>query len=393
MSFAFLLALIFALYFATTLLLLLGTFVSTSRERSPQKDTPSVSVLIAARNEELRIRTCIESLLQSEYSREKFEILIIDDRSTDRTLEIAREYERLHSNVRAIPVTKMLAGMSGKASTICQGIDHARGELMLVTDADCIVQPGWMAAMARHFESSVGLVGGFTLLSPISSVKHLLNAGFKDRQAAKVQTLDWMYLLTVGVGAAGLGKPVSILGNNFGFRRKAYDQVGGYRAMGFSIIEDFALMQKLLKETDWQVKFPLDHQTCIFSFPPSTWKQFLDQRRRWAAGGKEVGFFAKYLMILAFARHLAIILSGMVSWQLFLAGIASTFIVDFAMLLHAGIALKRRDLLKHFFLFELYYFVHSFAFAPTVALPTTVHWKGINYRMGVSGKIRRVDER
>jgi len=251
--------------------------------------------------------------------------------------------------------------------------------------------PTSMPAMVSHFAPDVGLVGGFTLLSPFETVA--LPPGYTGTLPAKVQTLDWMYLLTVGSGAAGLGKPVSILGNNFGFRRQAYEEVGGYSNMGFTIIEDFALMRKVRQQTRWRVQFPLDANTAIFSFPPDGWREFLDQRRRWAAGGKEVGLFAKYLMILAFLTILGIISTGFFSFKLMAIGLASKWLSDLLLLWRCAHALRRKTLLKYFLFFEVYVFLYSFAFAPTVLLPATVHWKGVRYRWDARGRIKSVGEK
>ena len=383
---------IFVLYIITSLFLFFGTyFLSSNLERikSPPNNLPTISVLIAARNEEKRLPGCLDALLNSDYPREKFELIIIDDRSKDRTLEIVQNYSRKYTNIKVVVITKRIPNMSGKASSICQGIEHSRGEIILITDADCIVQEQWLKKMVECFESGIGLVGGFTLLSPARSVN---NIKIKNSLLAKVQTLDWMYLLTVGAGAAGWGVPVSILGNNFGFRRKVYDEVGGYLAIGFSIIEDFALMHKIKQSTRWKVRISLDSQTSVFSFPPTSWREFIDQRRRWAAGGKEVGFFAKYLMILAFLCHLAILLAGLSSWKMLVVGLVCKLAVDFALLWRSSRALKFFKILRVFPLFELYYFAYSFLFAPTVAFPATVHWKGVHYRWGLKGKIKKIDE-
>ena len=389
-------AVVFILYLVTSLLLLYG--LRCSHRLHPNlvrndRELPLISVLIAARNEEKRISGCIAALLQSDYPVDRFEIIIIDDRSQDGTLPIAQAYARNHANVRVVSLHQRLEGMSGKASALCQGIEHARGDIFLVTDADCLVPPSWMPAMVSHFLPEVGLVGGFTLLSPSQTNSLSSEIETQDGIFAKVQTLDWMYLLTAGAGAAGLGKPVSILGNNFGFRRAAYEQVGGYRAIGFTIIEDFALMQKIERETDWTVRFPLDRRTAIFSFPAESWRFFFDQRQRWAAGGKEVGLFAKYLMLTAFLMHITVPVAALFSPLLALCGLFSMLSADLLLLWRCASKLGRMDLLKHFLLFEIYFFTYSLVLAGTVALPATVHWKGVRYRWSWRGKVKSVEER
>jgi cellulose synthase/poly-beta-1,6-N-acetylglucosamine synthase-like glycosyltransferase len=372
-----------ALYIIASLALFCG-IVRQNYARTTHQ--PLVSVLIAARNEEERLPVCLESLLNSSYPAGKFEIIVIDDRSTDNTRLIAENFSRQNSHIRVIPIHQRLENLSGKASALCQGMQHARGEIILMTDADCRVPPNWMAQMASYFTPGVGLVGGFTLLS---------DGDKKASLFTNIQTLDWIYLLTIGAGAAGLGKPVSIIGNNFAFRRAAYEAVGGYQKIGFSIIEDFALMRAIDERTDWQIVFPLDPQLVIASEPAKTWREFYEQRQRWAAGGKEAGWLAKALMLAAFLGHLACFVAAFISITL----AASYFFIlagaDFLLLWQSTRRLAPRtagELLRIFPLFEIYYFLYSFFFAPTVLLPATVRWKGVQYHWNYRGKIKRVKE-
>jgi cellulose synthase/poly-beta-1,6-N-acetylglucosamine synthase-like glycosyltransferase len=368
------------LYVISSLIILYGNIRQRPTRVSQQ---PFVSVLIAARNEEQRLPHCLDSLLRSQYPANKFEILVIDDRSTDKTQSVVENFARQYPQIRVIPISHRLENMSGKASALCQGLVHARGEIILMTDADCQVPPSWIPQMVSYFAPKVGLVGGFTLLSPRDKTSSLF---------AKIQTLDWMYLLTIGAGAAGLGKPVSIIGNNFGFRRSAYEAVGGYEKLGFSIIEDFALMRAIHEQTHWQVIFPLDPQIAITTVPPSNWREFYEQRQRWAAGGKDVSLLAKWFMVIAFLGHLVCLTAFLISAKLAIACFAVLAGVDFLLISQSARMLGRRDLLAVFPLFEIYYFLYSFFFAPTVLLPATVRWKGVHYRWNLQGKIKQVKD-
>ncbi len=372
--------LITLLYVISSLILLYGILRQRLTRVSPQ---PFVSILIAARNEEQRLPHCLDSLLRSQYPAEKFEIIVIDDRSTDQTRNIAESFARQHPQVRVISISWRLENMSGKASALSQGISYARGEIILMTDADCQVPPSWIHQMVSYFAPNVGLVGGFTLLSSREKTNTLF---------AKIQTLDWMYLLAVGAGAAGLGKPVSIIGNNFAFRRAAYDAVGGYEMLGFSIIEDFALMRAIDEQTPLQVIFPLDPQIAITTEPATSWREFYEQRQRWAAGGKEVGLLAKWLMAIAFLAHLACLAAFLISAKLAIIFFTVLAGVDFLLISQSARKLGHSDLLAIFPLFEIYYFLYSFFFAPTVLLPATVRWKGVYYRWNLKGKIKQVKD-
>jgi len=348
--------------------------------------SPRVSILIAARNEAINLPHCLEALLANDYPSSLLEVLVIDDRSTDGTRRIAEDYARRFANLRVITLDRRLDGMSGKASAICQGMDHARGEIILITDADCIPSPRWVRSMVSGFTPETGMVGGFTTLSEPGRLSEGL--------FTHAQNLDWIYLLSVGAGAAGLGKPVSILGNNFGFRREVYDAVGGYRRLGFSIIEDCALMNAMLRQTQWRVRFLLMPGAAIHSQPPLSWRAFLDQRKRWAAGGKEVSGFGKLLLVTGFFRHVATIVALIFvkPVMLVIAGTAVALLADLFLLMHTTSRLRCREALRYFPFFQIYFFLYSFLFAPVVALPTTVRWKDVNYRWRFGQHVHKVDD-
>ena len=94
-------------------------------------NSPKVSILVPARDEELNLRPCLDSLLQQDYS--NFEILVLDDNSSDRTLEIIREYEAKHPRVRGYSGARLPPGWLGKHFACQQLSEHADGEYLLFT--------------------------------------------------------------------------------------------------------------------------------------------------------------------------------------------------------------------------------------------------------------------
>lgn len=344
---------------------------------------PKISILVALRNEEKTLRPCVESLLCLDYPEQAFEILLINDRSRDRTPEIIEELMESSPLIKTLHIQKAIEGLSGKANAITQGMEHCTGDLILVTDGDCRVPPGWAKAHAAYYTENVGLVGGVTLLDEKQDQTPLFG---------KIQSLDWAYLLSIGTGAIGFGLPLSVLGNNFSFRRKAYEKVGGYRNMGFTIIEDFALMKTLLKKTSWKVLYPIDPNMVVYSHPMPDLKKFYHQRKRWSAGGKEVGLYGKFLMFLSHFIHILLPVSFFLSNSPLvpLLGLLAISLADFCLLFHTTGLVGRRDLLKYFPLWEIFYFAYTIFFAPVLLFPTTVTWKDISYSWKLNWKLKKM---
>lgn len=372
----------FLCYLGTSLALLAGTFFASrppSLEEGNGTSRPFISILIAARNEEKKLPGCLASLLQSQYPRDRFEIIVVDDCSEDATFAVAQRFANAHTAVRVLTAGERLPGSSGKSSALAQGAAQARGELLLFTDADCLVPPTWLPSLAGSFDKATGLAGAFTLLCPPAWAFPFLQE-HHDTIFAKLQTLDWIYLLAIGAGAAGLGRPVSIIGNNFGVRREAYEQIGGHARLGFSIVEDFALMRKIADMHNWRVHFFMNAKNAIFSHPAKTWREFLEQRRRWTAGGREFGGFAKYLMWLALGGHLAVAAAAFHSLPLFALGLGAMLAMDFLLLWRATAALQCQSLLKYFIPFRVYFLLYNLLLTPFFLFPTAVGWKGRRYR-------------
>ncbi|RMF63894.1 MAG: glycosyltransferase [Calditrichaeota bacterium] len=372
------LAVVALIYALQTAIILVGTYRLRYRRT---RNLPTVSILVALRNEEATVKACVDSLLRQEYPQGRLEIILINDRSTDRTPELMEDLASVSSHIKTFHVKHAIPGLSGKANAIAQGIELATGELILVTDGDCRVPPNWARTHASYYTRDVGLVGGFTLLDQK-----------RDRTSlfGKVQSLDWAYLLSVGTGAMGFGLPLSVLGNNFSFRRQAYEDVGGYRNIGFTIIEDFALMKTLLHSTKWSVLYPIDADMLVYSHPMRDLPSFYQQRKRWSAGGKEVGFYGKFLMFTAMVAHLLLLLSPLFAANWMLPSLASLVLSDFALLFRTTGLVRRRDLLKFFIFWEPFYFLYTLIFTPVLLFPTTVTWKGISYRWRFNWQLKRM---
>lgn len=368
-----------SLYLLQTLFIYLGTH----RLNYPKTNhLPKISILVALRDEEQTLKPCVESLLQLDYPKESFEILLINDRSSDRTPELIEELKKKSDQIKTLHIKSGIPGLSGKANAIAQGMENCSGGLILVTDGDCRVPPSWAKEHAAYYQQNVGMVGGFTLLDEKNDGASLFG---------KIQSLDWAYLLSVGTGFMGFGIPLSVLGNNFSFRREAYEDVGGYRNMDFTIIEDFALMKTLVKKTSWKVLYPIDSKMLVYSHPMSTISKFYRQRKRWSAGGKEVGFYGKFLMLISVMVHLLIPISFFIfNFQLSFLALLGVLLADFSLLFRTIGLVRRRDLLKYFLLWEGFYFLYTILFTPVLLFPTTVKWKNISYQWKFNLKLKKM---
>ena len=132
------------------------------RTGASNKSQPFVSIVVAARNEEDFIANCLKSLSNQTYPIDSYEIIVVDDESTDRTREIVETFKR----VRCLAPSVEFAAFAAKKRPMATGIAKARGELILTTDADCTVPETWIETMVAHFESDVSVVAGYSQMAP-----------------------------------------------------------------------------------------------------------------------------------------------------------------------------------------------------------------------------------
>ncbi len=332
----------------------------------PLQGEPMVSVIIAIRNEAPHLIDCLESLAALDYPREKLEILLIDDGSSDGSSTLLGRFRDSHPWMQAIRLERDEKELPGKAGAVYRGIKSCRGEIIAMTDADCRVPPGWIRHLLAAFDENVGLVGGFTFLE--SSSKE--NGRFEA-----VQALDWLFLLGVAAAAVHMGKPLSWMGNNMAFRRRAYEQVGGYPALGHCLIEDFALLNAISRRTGWRVRITAASETAVISLPVNSLSALYQQRRRWALGIRQVRPFGKLLMVTSFLAHLGVAAALFCCLPAALAALALLLAGDLAVCRKMTRATGKTALLRHFPAFEFFYFSYNLFLPLLILLDRRIRWK------------------
>ena len=362
-----------------TLLLFLALFycllivifaVAAQRARYPRDPgfRPTVTVVVAARNEEHNIGACLESLLRMRYPAGLLEILVIDDHSTDRTADIVRELAANNPHVKLLAAGPPQPPLLGKPSALAYAMDHVSSDIVLFTDADCRVSETWAEVTASYFaDPGVGLVAGFT---------HLQGKG----AFAGMQALDWFALFTAAAGAVSVRYPLTAVGTNLSIRRSAYEQVGGFRGIPFSVTEDYALFHAVTTRTNFRAAFPMDARTLVQSDPCADWPQLYRQKKRWFTGGRGMDAVTLTLFALLYLFHVALLV-GLVAgtWTLVLQVFLLKLLADTIFVLPAILRFRALPMLRYMLAFELFFFLYVLIFPPITLFARTVAWKGRAY--------------
>lgn len=330
-------------------------------------DLPSCSILVCARDEEENIGRCLESLARIDYPADKLELLIVDDKSTDRTPEILEEWQKRLPHLHILRTGEEIAHLRGKVNALTQGMDLAKGEFVMITDADSRVEPNWVREYLKYYDATTGMVASITLLDI-------------HRYFDGVQSIDWSYLLGIALASANINVPLSVIGNNISIRRAAYEDVGGYRNIPFSVTEDFALFQAIWHKKPWKVKFPVHHDLTVTSQPTPTLKAWWRQKHRWVKGGEGLKAIGYLIYITGLLGNLAMFAALFVlPLPAALAVIALKWSSDLLIILPILARTRRNYLLKYFPLYEVYLFFFVLSM-PFMMLQKNVTWKGRVYK-------------
>ncbi|MBN1301390.1 MAG: glycosyltransferase [Melioribacteraceae bacterium] len=259
-------------------------------------------MIVVFRNESAIIRKNVLSLNNINYSDKYLEIIYVNDDSSDDTASIIEENIR-RSNWRIINNNNNTEDRAHKKRAIEKAVDEASGEIIFLTDADCIVPPDWIKVMLTCFKPDVSMVAG-----PVTFIE-------EETLFQKFQKLEFAGLNLVAAGLTGNGKPSICSSANLAFRKNIFIQLGGYEDYKLSSGDDELLMQRISRETDTSISFCFNKSTLVFTRTNTTLREFIQQRRRWASKGifyRDKYFVAKLIIIYLF--YLSIPLSFILSF-------------------------------------------------------------------------------
>ena len=311
-----------AVYSVIMLVMTIGIF--RSRKNITPADLPAtkVTVIIPARNEELNIFNTLQDLALQDYPSGLYEVILVDDGSTDGTQEIAERFRQgcpgFHLTI--LSTGKGNQGRTFKKEAIRMAILKAAGELILTTDADVRTGKSWISSVVATYERSRPKM----ILGPVAF--HNEHNFF-----TRIQSLEFMALMTATAGLCRVGMPVMCNGANLAYEKKAFTESGGFDDnLGFPSGDDMFLMSKFRKRYGaGAVRFLWDEKSVVRTDAVPTFDGFWQQRVRWVSKNK--GYRDFTILFVAIVTYLFnfILLAGLV------AGIFSKAVLFLTIILFA----------------------------------------------------------
>jgi cellulose synthase/poly-beta-1,6-N-acetylglucosamine synthase-like glycosyltransferase len=269
------------------------------RYRPPQTETELfVSVLIAARNEAAVIADCIECLANQTYSQDQYEVILINDRSTDETKIIAERYKDKIKHFKIIDITELSSALAPKKNALNEGVKSSRGGIILCTDADCRPKRNWIKSMISCFNEKTGMVVGFSPIIPVNRFSVL------DRFVA----LDSLALAVLAAASSYWNKTLTATGRSLAYRKSVFNELGGFSKIGHFISGDDDLLLGLVRNTNWKIAYCMDPGSQVDTNPPKGIRRFINQKVRQSSKSRHYNISKISLMASLYVFHLLLVL-------------------------------------------------------------------------------------
>jgi cellulose synthase/poly-beta-1,6-N-acetylglucosamine synthase-like glycosyltransferase len=321
-------------------------------ERVKTKPRPFVSIIIPVRNEAAHIQECLKSVIAQHYPTNQYEIIVIDDYSTDETYELAREIQS--DNLRVLNLAKYFGSASekipNKKKALTIGVKNAKGDVIITTDGDCVMGENWLSAMVDSYQQqNFKFITGPVMLKPAKGLLGLF------------QQIDVINMLGITGGTIANGYSTMCNGANLLYEKKAFLDVDGYKGnTDIPTGDDIFLMQKIEMRFPGSIGFVKNIEACVYSKPESTFRDFVAQRVRWTS--KSTAFQKKSvtaILMFAYLFNLLILIFIPIAfeklelaWLPVAVAFGVKFVMDFAFNIPVTGFFRRRILLLLLPVFE-----------------------------------------
>ena len=327
------------------------------------KSTPDIfiSIIIPCHNEQTNISVLLNDLSCQSYPSERFEVILVDDNSTDSTFKIVHSIESI-SNLFVLKNTGQ-----GKKQALRTGINESKGELIITTDADCRVGSNWINTIASFYSEHLPKM----IVCPVVLSD---NNGF----FSKLQQLEYLSLQGITAGTVAIGNPTMCNGANIAFTKETYNKHKSDLHDEIASGDDMFLLLSLLKENEPRIRWLESKESFVFTKGSENFFPFLQQRSRWLSKWKYYdNMYICVLSIVTFVTNLLIagaLIGGIFEPEFFILFFVLLLIKslpDYLILSATTKRYNKKELMKYFVPTQLLYpfyvilvTVTSFAWKP-----------------------------
>lgn len=372
-----LIAIVFCAYIILIVALIIGVYnvkyfdKKTLNNNFEKPQDLKFSIVIPFRNEEGNIEQLISNLTNQEYLHQNYQIILVDDFSTDNSFEIAR---KIAENYSLLSIKLFKNEVAGKKQALRLGISKSDFDFIITTDADCEHQKQWLSEIASFQETK----NCDMIIAPVQISKSKSLFG-------KFQEIEFLSLQATTIGTSGIRNPIMCNGANLVFRKTLFfeSNVKDEIASG----DDMFLLQSIKSDPEYKIDYLMYSNAIVKTKPAENLKDFFNQRIRWASKTKHYkDKFSIITALIVFAITLSqmslLILSLFNVYYLycFLIVLIVKSIIDYVLMASTNRLFRIRNISTLIIPFEIIYFIYTIYVALLSIFSASFLWKDRKYK-------------
>ena len=268
-------------------------------ERTEVNPKTTFSIIVPFRNEAKNLPKLLKSISKLNYPKELFEIILVDDFSTDTSERICIQWRMANGLIESTLLENLRLSNSPKKDAISRAVPILKHEWMVTTDADCIVTKNWLLTLDNFIQqNNPEMVVGAVIYKTKNNWFH------------HFQQLDLMSLQGTTIGSFGIGKPFMCNGANFAYTKKFFQELGGFGGINSTASgDDVLLLQKAVAANSDKVLYLKNKEFIVKTKPENDLFVLFMQRVRWASKTTSYkNIYAKSLAVVVLLMNLSLVL-------------------------------------------------------------------------------------
>lgn len=344
-----------------------GRFSFAKKQTIQPKKLP-ISIIVCAKNEEENIKKHFPLLVSQNYP--DYEIVLIDDASSDETLELFEMYEKQYTNVKLVKVQNNEAFWGNKKFALTLGIKAAKNEYLVFTDADCYpASNDWLLHISSQFSKEKTIILGYGAYEKI-----------KNSFLNKIIRFETLLTATQYFSWAKIGNPYMGVGRNLAYKKEEFFNVRGFMDhMKIRSGDDDLFINQAATNKNTEILFTPESFT--LSEPKTTFKSWFYQKRRHATTAKHYKGFDKFQLGLFFFSQFWFFITAIVllafqfQWMIVLGILLFRYLFTWISLGYAAAKLKEKDVMYWYPIIELILIFTQLNVFFRNLISKPVHWK------------------
>ncbi|MEW5676857.1 glycosyltransferase [Flavobacterium enshiense] len=321
--------LIFINYVIFIGLLIWGFSKVKSFQKTNAETKTGFSVVVPFRNEEKNLPELLESFSHLKYNKEQFEIIFVNDNSSDESERVINHWRMENPWVHLTILDNVRISKSPKKDAITRAVTIAKHPWIITTDADCEVQPKWLSTFDSYIQNHD--------TEMIAGAVRYPKKGFL---LSHFQQMDLLSLQGATIGSFGLKEAFMCNGANFAYTKNFFQELGGFKDNNhIASGDDVFLLQKAVVQHPKKIHYLKAKEAIVTTKPEKSWLKLFKQRVRWASKTSAYqSDFSKALAIMVFLANVTLLVSSLLaglqflSWEFIMALFLIKFVVDFVLI-------------------------------------------------------------